>query len=114
MPDMNQIEIPQSFIALFVTAGRLKPGASLEVVAGRYELCEDMACMLAEQAPTMRSSSSLTEEDVLLRCHDGLMAGASSFTGQESDWVIRRLAELLAWTPPAFGEPNSPRPDRTA
>lgn len=42
MPDMNQTEIPQSFMALFVVAGRLKSSASLEVVVGRYELCEDM------------------------------------------------------------------------
>ena len=113
MPDMNQIEIPQSFIALFVTAGRLNPGASLEVVVGRYELCEDMACILTEHAQTMLSSSSLTEEDVLLRCHEGLMAGASVFTEQESDWVIRRLAELLTWTPPEFWEVDSPYPRRT-
>ena len=113
MPNMNQIEIPQSFMALFVTAGRLKPSASLEVVVGRYELCEDMACMLTEHAQTMLSNLSLTEEDVLLRCHEGLMAGASAFTEQESDWVIRRLAELLAWTPPEFGEVDSPSPRRT-
>ena len=112
MPDMNQIEIPQSFMALFVTAGRLKPNASLEVVVGRYELCEDMACMLTEHAQTMLSNLSLAEEVVLLRCHDGLMAGASVFTKQESDWVICRLAELLAWTPPAFGEVDSPYPRR--
>ena len=99
---------------LFVTAGRLKPSASLEVVVGRYELCEDMACMLAEHAPTMLSNLSLTEEDVLLRCHDGLMAGASVFTEQESDWVIRRLAELLAWTPLELGEAASPYSGRTA
>ncbi len=65
--------------------GRLKPGASLEVGAGRYALCKDMACMLAEHAQTTLSSSSLTEENVLLRCHDGLMSGASAFTGQESE-----------------------------
>ena len=35
MPNMNQVEIPQSFMALFVTAGRLKPDASLEVVVNR-------------------------------------------------------------------------------
>ena len=113
MSDMNQIEIPQSFIALFVTAGRLKPGASLEVVAGRYDLCEDMACMLAEHAQTMLASSTLTEGDVLLRCHEGLMAGASELTGQEADWVIRRLAELLAWMPAELGDVNSPCPRRT-
>jgi len=113
MPDMNQIEIPQSFMALFVSAGRLNPSASLKVVVGRYELCEDMACMLAEHAQAMLSSLSLTEENVLLRCHEGLMAGASAFTEQESDWVIRRLAELLAWAPPEFGEGDSPSPRRT-
>ncbi len=32
MPDMNQIEIPQSFMALFVIAGRLKLNAALEIV----------------------------------------------------------------------------------
>lgn len=100
-------------MALFVTAGRLKLSASLEVVVGRYELCEDMACMLTEHAQSMLSNLSLTEEDVLLGCHDGLMAGASVFTEQESDWVIRRLAELLAWTSPKFGEVDSPSPRRT-
>jgi hypothetical protein len=69
--------------------------------------------MLTEHAQTMLSNLSLTEEDVLLRCHDGLMAGASVFTEQESDWVIRRLAELLAWAPPEFGEVDSPSPRRT-
>jgi hypothetical protein len=93
MPDMNQIEIPRSFMALFVTAGRLKPSASLEVVVGRYELCEGMACMLTEHAQTMLSNLSLTEEDVLLRCRDGLMAGASVFTEQEN--LIGLFAGLL-------------------
>ncbi len=79
----------------------------------RYELCEDMACMLTEHAQTMLFNLSLTEEDVLLRCHDGLMAGASVFTEQESDWVIRRLAELLAWTPLEFGDVDLPYPRRT-
>ncbi len=73
-----------------------------------------MASMLAEHTRTMRSSSSLTEEDVLLRCHDGLMAGASAFTKQEAGWVIRRLAELLAWTPAEPGETDSPDPGRPA
>lgn len=41
--DANQINIPQSFIALFVEPGRQKPSASRAVVAQRYELCEDLA-----------------------------------------------------------------------
>lgn len=111
---MNQIEIPPSFMALFVTAGRLKPNASLEVIiVGRYELCEDMACMLAEHAQTIFSNLSPTKNDILLRCHEGLMAGAAALTEQESDWVICRLAELLAWAPPEFGKVDSPYPRRT-
>jgi hypothetical protein len=98
---MNQIEIPQSFMTLFVTPGRLKSNASLEVVVSRYELCEDMACMLTEHAQTMLFNLSLLEEDVLKCCRQRLKTDASAFTEQESDWVIRRLAELLAWTPPA-------------
>ena len=70
--------------------------------------------MLAEHAQTMLSSSNLTEEDVLLRCLEGLMAGAPVFTAQESEWVIRRLAELLAWTPLELGEAASPYSGRTA
>ena len=103
---MNQIEIPQSFIALFVDRGRLKPSATLEVVTSRYELCEDMACTLTEQAQTLLFNLGITEEDVLTRCHQGLMADASVFTEEESAWVIRRLAELLGWgwMPPDLGE----------
>jgi hypothetical protein len=107
MPNMNQVEIPQSFMALFVTAGRLKPDASLEVVVNRYEICEDMACMLTEHAQTILSNLCLTEDDVLIRCHEGLLSGDAAFTEQESGWIICRLAELLSWTIPEFGEARS-------
>lgn len=96
---MNQIEVPQSFMALFLSAGRLQSGASQDIVVRRYELCEDMACMLTEHAQTMSFDLNLGEEEVLLRCHRGLLSGAAIFSEQEATWVIRRLAELLAWTP---------------
>lgn len=99
MPDMNQIEVPQSFMALFLSAGRLRPGATQDIVVRRYELCEDMACMLAERAHTMSFDLNLGEEEVLLRCHRGLMGDAAIYSEQEAAWIIRRLAELLAWTP---------------
>lgn len=104
MPDDNQILIPQSFMAMFVTPGRTKPNASREVVTSRYELCEDMACMLVEHAQTMQFSLNLTAEDVLTRCHQGLMVDAALFSEPESDWIVRRLAELLSWTAPQSGE----------
>lgn len=100
MSDMNQIEIPQSFMALFLTPGRDKPNAPQETVIRRYELCEDMACMLAERAPTMLFSSGLGEEAVLLLCRQGLLADTATFNAKEADWVIHRLAELLGWTAP--------------
>jgi hypothetical protein len=99
MSDENQIEIPPSFTALFVERGRLKTGASHEVVISRYALCEDMACMLVEHAQTLQFDQGLGEREVLSRCQQGLMEGASIVSRNESDWVISRLAELLCWAP---------------
>lgn len=104
MSDDNQIEIPHSFIALFVDRGRLKPGATHEVVASRYALCEDMACMLVEHAQTLLFDQGISEREVLSRCQQGLLADPSVLTRSESDWVINRLAELLCWAPPAPNE----------
>jgi len=97
MSDDNQIEIPPSFIALFLDPGRTKPNAPHELIAQRYELCEDMACLLTETAKNMQFSLGITEGDVLQRCRQGLRAEGSVFSEQEAEWVIRRLAELLGW-----------------
>ena len=99
MSDENQILIPQSFIALFLDPGRSKPNAPRDVVAGRYELCEDMACLLTEHAQTLAFDQGVAEAEVLLRCHQGLLGDASLFSEKEAGWVISRLAELLEWTP---------------
>jgi hypothetical protein len=104
MPVDNQIEIPQSFMLMYVSPGRSRPNAPQEIVLARYEQCEDMACMLAEQAQALSFRENLSEREVLERCHQGLMADASDFTVQESVWVIRRLAELLGWAAPEFDD----------
>jgi hypothetical protein len=104
MPVDNQIEIPQSFMLMYVSPGRSRPNAPQEIVLARYEQCEDMACMLAEQAQALSFRENLSEREVLERCHQGLMADASDFTVQESVWVILRLAELLGWTAPEFDD----------
>ena len=96
----NQIEIPQSFMAMYLSPGRSRPNATQELVLARYELCEDMACLLTEHAQTLAFKENFTEQEVLVRCHQGLLADASGFTENESEWVILRLAELLEWTPP--------------
>ena len=98
----NQIEIPPSFMAMYVTPGRDRPNAPQEVVVARYELCEDMACLLAEQAQTLMDKDNLSEREVLLRCHQGLLADSLALNERESVWVIHRLAELLEWTPLVF------------
>ena len=110
MSDTNQVEIPQSFIALFVEPGRSKPAATRLFIAERYELCEDMAQMLTQTAEAMLHGLGITEADVLQRCHRGLVSGEAVVTAPEAEWVVRRLAELQQWPQPAaLPLPESPR-----
>lgn len=95
----NQIEIPQSFMAMYVTPGRSTPNAPQAVVIARYELCEDLACTLTEHAQALAFKENLAERDVLAHCHQGLLAAPSAFTAAEAMWVVLRLAELLGWAP---------------
>ncbi len=104
----NQIDIPPSFIALYLKPGRERPTAPHEEILARYELCEDMASMLVEHARELAFDEDM-EQKVLRQCHEGLLANSLSdpsnlsvLTIQESVWVIHRLAELLEWKPLAF------------
>jgi len=96
----NQIDIPPSFMAMYITPGRATPNAPQSVVIARYEQCEDMATVLTEHAQTLVFKENFTEAEVLDRCHKGLVAAPSEFSEKEADWVIRRLAELLDWDIP--------------
>ena len=98
--DENQTAIPQSFIALFIPRGRTRPTASQSTIAARYDLCEDLAQTLTEPARTTLFALSITEELVLERIHQGLLADGSGVTPDESRWIITRLAELLEWQLP--------------
>lgn len=100
MSEDNQIDIPQSFIALFMEPGRSKPVATRFFIAERYELCEDMANMLTQTAQDMLHGLGITENDVLQRCYQGLLAGEALFNAPEAEWVVRRLAELSQWPQP--------------
>ena len=97
MYEEYQIEIPQSFLALFVDPGRSKLNAPREEVAARYELCEDLANMLTDTAGNMMFSLGITERDVIERCRLGLTGDSAVVSGPEADWVVRRLIELLGW-----------------
>ena len=97
MSDESQIEVPPSFIALFVPPGRIKPTASREHIRQRYELCEDMATMFVDTAQTKLWELGISESDVLERIYAGLAAGAGGVENNEAQWVTCRLAELLGW-----------------
>jgi hypothetical protein len=106
MSDESQIEIPPSFIALFVAPGRIKPSASRAEIQQRYEYCEDLATMLTETAQSRLWELGITERDVLERIREGLLAGQAGVNAAEAEWVTRRLAELLGWEgPPASAGP---------
>jgi hypothetical protein len=100
MSEDSQIVIPPSFLALFMSPGRLKPTAPRDVIAQRYEYCEDLANLLTEQAKTLQWQLGITEADVLERIHRGLLADGTQATPAEAEWILRRLAELLEWPDP--------------
>jgi hypothetical protein len=102
MSDDNQIIIPRSFIDLFIAPGGYKPREPREVVAARYELCEDMAQMLTEHASTKLFELGVAEQDVLDKIFQGLLTPGSVVTEVEAGWVVCRLAELLAWPMPSI------------
>ena len=102
MSDENQIEIPPSFIALFVEPGRTKPGATRQAITQRYEFCEALATMLVERAQTLQWQLGITEGDVLEKLRAGLLGDEAPVPPPEGEWIIRRLAELLEWDRPKW------------
>ncbi|WP_284334796.1 hypothetical protein [Comamonas sp. NoAH] len=105
MDDTSQIQPPESFAELFRSrAGVLK--TPIADVISRYELCEDLACHLVEQAQTVYHSGNTSEEGVLLGFYSAVTAEGSAVSCQEARWIIQRLAELLEWKTPQL--PISP------
>ena len=102
MDEGNQILIPPSFMALYVPPGKLKPTMGLREMAARYELCEDMAQLLTEQAANQQFQLGITEDLALERCLQGLLATPDVVAEAEARWVVCRLAELLQWPLPAW------------
>lgn len=100
MDDPNQIEVPPSFVALFTTPGGHRLTQPMSQVRQRYELCEDMAQMLTEQAGTLQFRTGGSERDVLSTLRVALSGPESVLESSELTWVLTRLAELLGWEPP--------------
>jgi Fe2+ transport system protein FeoA len=105
MSEDNQTLIPRSFVELFVPPGRIKPTEPRDVIARRYDLCEDLAQMLIEAARARLFELGITESDVLDRIHLGLLTDAAVVNASEARWVLFRLAELLEWPAPVLRDP---------
>ena len=97
MSEGNQTYLPESFTALYVPPGKVKPSIGLREMAERYELCEDLVQMLGETARAQLHGLGITEADVLQRIRAGLPATNLDLTDGEMDWVTSRLAETLGW-----------------
>ncbi|MBM3397098.1 MAG: ATPase with chaperone activity [Betaproteobacteria bacterium] len=111
MTEEFQINIPPSFVALYVPAGKIKPTLGQRDLAERYELCEDLANLLTEKAAHLQFSMGITEELVLAQCEEGLLTAPAVVTPPEARWVVCRLAELLQW--PMHLDASSPAPGLT-
>ena len=109
MDDTSQIQPPPSFADIFRERnGRLKTPIA-EVVA-RYELCEDLACHLVEQAQTLYHVQAPSEAEVLRGIRAGLCTPESGLRTAEATWVVTRLAELLVWQCPLLMPSESATP----
>jgi hypothetical protein len=107
MYDHNQIEVPDSFVALFIDPGRQRPNASRAEVSARYEFCEDLANHLFEYARAQHHDLGIDEGEVLARVLLGLQQPDSSVSPAEARWVVRRLAELESWPDPEVARLNT-------
>ena len=102
MSDDFQIHIPPSFMGLYVPPGKIKPTLGQREMAARYELCDDMAQLLTEQAANQQFQLGITEALALDRCLQGLLASPEVMNEAEARWVVCRLAELLNWPLPEW------------
>jgi hypothetical protein len=106
MSDEDPIPVPPSFHAVHADArGRLR--LPRDEFRARYELCEDLAQALVEQARALHMALGVTEGDVLERIARGLQAPDAGLGEGEAAWVPTRLAELLDWPWPGRPPPRS-------
>lgn len=104
MSEGNQLTVAPSFAALHADrSGRVR--TPLAELLARYELCEDLASHLVEQAQLLYHREAPSEAGVLLGMHTALREGGI-VSAPEAGWVIQRLAELLDWKCPALPGPE--------
>ena len=103
--DESQIHVPPSFVALYSDARRQRLNAPIATVRERHELCEDLAQALTDTARAQSHGGTVSDEEVLARCHAALRQADSGLSEAEAGWVIARLAELLDWPIPGVPAP---------
>ena len=99
MSDEYQIEIPPSFIALYSDARR-RLTVPMSELRDRYDVCEDLAQHLCTHCRNVHVEIGVDEQEVLARCHQGLITPEAGVGEAEAGWVVTRLAELLGWPLP--------------
>jgi hypothetical protein len=95
MSESQSMPVPASFLALYERGGR-GVSAPMHEIIERHEFCGDLAGMMREPARALLIELGITESDVLERCHRGLREPDAGLSAAEAQWVVRRLAELLA------------------
>jgi hypothetical protein len=97
MDDPNQIDVPPSFTHLFASPSGYRLTEPMSHVRERYELCEDLAQALTEQASALLFKSDASQREVLQKMQLGLSGEESPVGPAEAVWIVTRLAELLGW-----------------
>ena len=100
MSDDYQIEIPPSFFALYTDA-RQRLREPIGIVRARYELCEDLATHLIEQAQLLHHVAVPSEDEILRHQEvrqDGNPA-AGPHRGEHAERGVYRHARLQADAP---------------
>jgi hypothetical protein len=92
----RQIHIPASFVAIYTPSGRVRPEASRLWLEERYELCEDLSQLLANQVKDKVWQMGITESDALERVEHGLEHVDLELSDSECQWVMTRTKEVLA------------------
>jgi hypothetical protein len=91
----SQIQVPDSFLALFQAGPGRRLTEAWHHILARYESCEDLAQGLAPQARALVADLGVTPEAVAHKMAAGLQHPSVGLAPEEAQWVCTRLVELL-------------------
>jgi len=94
MSEDSQVNVPASFAELYRLPGRSKPSEPWPVIAQRYELCEDLARVVA-QSQAGKALESDWQDVLVAQVADAFKSPDSPVQEAEADWVGKRAVEIL-------------------